>query len=347
MRKISILLFSLNLLLAGCPISNSTGGGGGSGGLGGGGSTPPGETGEEAGGLVENPMSSLCVTRGGRMFLTSSGGKTLVSSNGSTFTVLDGTARDLRASWCDQQSTSATDVWFAGSGGKILHYNGSTLSEEISGIDQTLNGLFGTDISNVYAVGEGGTIVHRSGTTWGEETSGVTGSLRGISGIQPAVYAVGSNRTVLRSGGSGSWAPVSLPSSLDGDVPPDTNLNGIWVQPVSGGSIFIVADGGRIFRGTIGGITWTKMDSGTSKNLRAVSGTSASQVFAVGDSGVILSFDGTNWTKQTNPEDDKFSLFGVLPASATSAFAVGADGTSATSNGVILGLTGSSWASFK
>ena len=45
------------------------------------------------------------------------------------------------------------------------------------------------------------------------------------------------------------------------------------------------------------GLTWTAMNSGTTDNLFAVWGTSATNVFAVGANGTILRYNGAVWSR--------------------------------------------------
>ena len=74
------------------------------------------------------------------------------------------------------------------------------------------------------------------------------------------------------------------------------------------------------------GITWDLMDTGITSNLYGVWGSSATDVFAVGQSGTILHYDGTSWSVMTSPTPNE--LRGVWGSSATGdVFAVGASGT--------------------
>lgn len=45
------------------------------------------------------------------------------------------------------------------------------------------------------------------------------------------------------------------------------------------------------------GLTWTSMDSGVTEQIHDVYGTSESEVFAVGDNGLILTYDGSGWNR--------------------------------------------------
>ncbi len=335
-------LLSISCFL-GCTNNNSTSSTGGSNGsIAGGTKEPPGDTGTQAQTLSENPLSSICQNLAGDLYVSSSGGKLLTSTDGTSFTVLDETKRNLSSAFCERQSTGTTAIWFAGTQGAILRYDGTDLSTETSGTTSNLNALFGTDIANIYAVGENGTVVHWDGISWSNQTSSTTQNLYGVSGqnSQSGVFIVGANKTVLKlTPPSSTWISVS---NLPSDIPSDTRLNSIWVDP-SSGEIFVVGNAGAILHGFPEGTSWEKQTSGTSLDLLFIHGSSKFQILAVGKESIILSYDGTTWTKQTSSLDSTFNLNGVFSNSATDAFAVGANGTSTDSTGVILRLTASGW----
>ena len=83
-------------------------------------------------------------------------------------------------------------------------------------------------------------------------------------------------------------------------------------------------------------IDWTVMTSGTAANLSAVWGASPSDVFAVGDGGTILHWDGAEWSPSASPTTA--DLNGVSGTGPSNAFAVGAGGT-------ILHWDGAAWTS--
>jgi hypothetical protein len=81
---------------------------------------------------------------------------------------------------------------------------------------------------------------------------------------------------------------------------------------------------------------WNPMSSSTSVMLRGVWGSSATDVFAVGDGGCIAHYDGVTWSPMssgtTNP------LFGVWGSSSSDVFVVGSLGT-------VLHYDGNTWIS--
>jgi hypothetical protein len=87
------------------------------------------------------------------------------------------------------------------------------------------------------------------------------------------------------------------------------------------------------------GASLSAMVSGTTSDLLAVWGSSASNVIAVGN-GTALRYDGQKWT-DISP-DDYYLLYGIWGSSASEAFAVGSLGIF-DSSGIILHYDGHSW----
>lgn len=117
----------------------------------------------------------------------------------------------------------------------------------------------------------------------------------------------------------------------DGPGVDGRDLNRVWM---SGGSGWAVGVDGVIRHTTDGGITWGWQKSGTAVTLRGVWGADPAHVWAVGDSGKILFYDGSTWTAQTS--GTAFSLLGVWGNDASNVWAVGAGGT-------ILKWNGTNW----
>ena len=82
------------------------------------------------------------------------------------------------------------------------------------------------------------------------------------------------------------------------------------------------------------GSTWVNMSSGTSKLLYSVWGTSSSDVFAVGYDGTILHYNGSTWSAMRSYYAG--ILWGVWGSSSSDVFAVGDSGT-------ILHYNGNTW----
>jgi photosystem II stability/assembly factor-like uncharacterized protein len=84
--------------------------------------------------------------------------------------------------------------------------------------------------------------------------------------------------------------------------------NAVWMASATTG--WLVGDNGLIRQTTDGGATWTIQDSGTTATLRAVWGYSDVDVWAVGDGGTLLYWDGTEWFDHSiNNVNDNFRRF--------------------------------------
>jgi hypothetical protein len=68
-------------------------------------------------------------------------------------------------------------------------------------------------------------------------------------------------------------------------------LTGVWANARN--DVFVVGWGGRILH--FNGTAWAPMTSPTSANLADIWGNSGSNVYAVGDAG-ILHYNGTRWS---------------------------------------------------
>ncbi len=76
---------------------------------------------------------------------------------------------------------------------------------------------------------------------------------------------------------------------------------------------------------------WSRMDSGTGEDLHGVWAAASDAVFAVGDRGTVLRFDGETWQPVAVPTDA--DLLDVWAADASHVFVVGAEGTLLSSHG--------------
>lgn len=128
------------------------------------------------------------------------------------------------------------------------------------------------------------------------------------------IFAVGENGLILHYNGNidNTWAKMTSNVSND--------LRGVWGTD---NKAFAVGNGGIIlcYDGNVDNNVWMKMASNTSKDLFGIWGDSEKNIFAVGDSGTILYYNGSSWTKM--PSVSFYPLYGVWGSSKTDVFAVG------------------------
>ena len=240
----------------------------------------------------------------------------------------------------------------------ILHFDGTSWS---SALDPAalqlvwLTGVSGTSGSDVFAVGEGfaddeggdtyGAILHYDGSVWspmdgpaiGPELDAALSSVSSSSATE--AYAVGFNfnivngredATILRYDGS-AWSAMGVPAS------DQLVLHDVWSRTGEGAvavGVELAESGdasGALLR--LDGATWAPVPA-SDAILNAVWGSAADDVFAVGENGTILHFDGSAAAPMTSPTNE--ALVDVWGNSGTDVYAVGLSGT-------ILHYDGAAW----
>jgi hypothetical protein len=221
----------------------------------------------------------------------------------------------LRSIW----GASGTDVFAVGLYGAIVHYDGSEWSrmhydEGFIHGNADLWAVWGSSGTDVFAVGSAGTIIHYNGISWTRMESGTTTTFFDVWGASGEdVYAVGVDGRIYHYDGiswssTGPYGPEGLYSiwGLSGN---DIFVTGVYVEKhydgsawssipfYSGGMLYSLwgvaatdmyaTSGGTVVR--YNGLSWERK-AGVSSRLNAIWGNSASDIFAVGDSGTIIHF---------------------------------------------------------
>ena len=193
--------------------------------------------------------------------------------------------------------SSADDVWIA-RGTRFTHWDGRQFSNPGSsaGLLNPVSAIWAASPTDLWAVGQAGTLVHGDGTSWSATASGTTESLTSVWGSGPHdVWAVGTNGFVLHYNGS-TWEPI--------DSGTDAWMNGVWVAP--SGEVWIASNTGVLRGGRSG---FHPVDLGTDVALFAIWGDSAGTVWAGGSLGTLLRFDNRGW--RTVQSGTRVSLRGV------------------------------------
>jgi hypothetical protein len=234
---------------------------------------------------------------------------------------------------------SSTDVWAVGSNGSgaplVEQFNGTSWSVQTqpasSGSLAAVTAISPTDVWAVGGSGGAELIENFNGTSWSVVQAPFSGnaSLSGISAISSTdVFAVGatagehSTNQVLQFNGT-AWSELSsLPSGQEAAQAVDAiSPTDVWTVGVSGAWNF-------------NGTSWTQVLPSVG-DLVAISGTSANNIFAVGDAvtpdgpldgvTVVEQWNGTSWSSVTsaNPGDIQDSLSAVTVLSNGTVVAVG------------------------
>jgi|GEM_PF-6922037 len=263
------------------------------------------------------------------------------------------TTEKLRAIW----GTSPADIYAVGDA--ILHYDGSYWEVRVSGSDEPgeignmpeqLRDIWGTDSADIFAVGMNGSIIHTEDgfNHWEVIDSGTNRSLLGIWGTgSDDVYAVGLHGTILHYDGT-SWESMTSPIEI-GEYE-SCWLNSIWgtssdniytvgfyrteLDPITQESVILHYNGSEWARVDIySDIQWLParyfQGSGYIHSslawLTDIWGSSASDIYVVGNLGVILHYDGSNWKEMNS--GTQYWIDGVWGTYSGHIFAVGTSRT--------------------
>jgi photosystem II stability/assembly factor-like uncharacterized protein len=187
-----------------------------------------------------------------------------------------------------------------------------------TGTTTTLN-AFDENNGVIIGVGNNGTIVKSidSGRNFVPKTSGVTCNLYGVAFADANnVYAVGyGNGTILWSTDSGETWNFTTTAFNWNDVS--------FVNPSLGR---VVGPSGKMFIGT--GLSWSSDPTGdldTTNNLNSISTFDNAHIWAVGDAGTILRYDGLGWSSQLSNTTN--NLTNVFASTSSIVLACGNNGT--------------------
>jgi hypothetical protein len=188
--------------------------------------------------------------------------------------------------WTDEWGTTDTTLCAVGAAGEWLcnQSGGGTSSGKATGTPY-FTSLWGTARTNQYAGATNGIVYHTTSAlplTWTAQTTNTTDTIFAVWGTSAtAVWAVGQAGKIIANTGTNTWTAQTSGTSND--------LYGLWADTApTGYTADVYAVGGT---GTIvhyNGTEWSSMWSGVTSNLRAVFGTSATNVYVGGDNGVVL-----------------------------------------------------------
>lgn len=135
---------------------------------------------------------------------------------------------------------------------------------------------------------------------------------------------------IVALSGAGSTEAASTWRAIADSRP----FNAVWMANATEG--WAVSTGGGVSQTVDGGDTWTEVPSGVTVTLRGVWGSAANDVWAVGDGGTVIRWNGTSWATVvvTGVTENLQAIHG---AAAGSIWAVGLNAT-------IIRWDGTAWA---
>ncbi len=266
----------------------------------------------------------------------------------------------LTAVW----GSSANDVWAGGSGGTMLHWDGTqwkaTLLPSPSSfpIKNTMHAVWGTGPNDVWAASATNVIFHTDGFKSGDAVWTRAPSATEEFSSAP-IYAVwGTSPDDLRFAGR-SWAVIGEEIEYFNQIQKkvgdagepwmplrgSATIHGLW--GASPNDLWIIGDNSSInswqlgltLHGTRTGnadFVWTEIDSQAAVVLRGIWGAAGNDIWAVGDKGTIrhIAAGEAQWSVIPSPTTE--SLHAVWGAASNDVWAVGESGT-------ILHWDGAAW----
>jgi hypothetical protein len=165
--------------------------------------------------------------------------------------------------------------------------------------------------------------------TWSTNNPGVAsvtqaGRVTAVAAGEARISASGAGLSATSQVRVVTNSPAAATFSIEQQGITDVSLLGAWSDSTTGLS-FAVGQNGVILRSATGAAPWTLVPTGTIEALTGVWGASASLAFAVGTGGIVLRWNGTNWSQMTSPTTA--TLLEVWGRSATEVYITGVDGT--------------------
>ena len=254
-------------------------------------------------------MNGVWASSASNAFVVGQGGKILHYDGTAWRAESSGTDKDLYAVW----GTAPDNVLAVGGTqgfntgayfGVILHYDGTTWALQ-SSPSLVLIRLWGSSPTDVYAVDVRGLLLHYDGANWTEQPNRPRGTTAAFWSLSASdIYAVGPPDSAWHFDGNG-WTGQALNwlNSPPSDWVHGAYLYGVWASAAD--NVFAVGTTNTCFPGSCGravlarscGGPWTA-EVVQEPGLSAIWGSSAADIYAVGDSGVILRREGHGWMRQ-------------------------------------------------
>ncbi|MBL0938728.1 MAG: Ig-like domain-containing protein [Gemmatimonadaceae bacterium] len=226
------------------------------------------------------------------------------------------TTASLNTVW----APSASEAFAGGDNGTMLRWNGSSWSSMSFAGSGHVYSLWGTSGSNVYATTSAGQVVRYNGSSWSVVYTS-TQPLWSVHGASASdVFASGENGIAVRFNGT-SWSAVSAPTT--------GTLAGVFA---TGNGAMAVGANTQGTSGIAYGYTgsWSTQSTGTGAVLTSVWGPAVNDVYATGDQGTILRWNGSSWSSMSSGTTDMLWSVSGAPAGNGGGFAVGYNSTVAT-----------------
>lgn len=272
-----------------------------------------------------NTLRRVIVPAQGEPWMVGDAGAILRRVGGTFQIVPSTTRRTLYSIW-----GTPTELFAVGDAGTILRWGGTAFAAEPSGTVQNLYDVHGGGGTPI-AVGTQGKATRRSGGIWTEESTGTLQTLYATFGVAPNNHwALGAQGITARY--SAGWTSATEPVFQNYTVRAITGVatNLFAIDSFGGVSAYTVAGGWQLASriqtddmegiGLVGSSLYTvgrnpggtgfimKVDAAqrlrevnnAPAGLRAIAGGSTSDIWAVGDSGLVYQYTGSGWSSRSS-----------------------------------------------
>jgi len=285
------------------------------------------------------------------------GSHTYAVGDGGTILHFDG------ATWASMQApytvdlyevwgTAPDNVWIVGHAGTVLRLVDGAWDRLVTDSHEPIRAIWGTGPADMEFGGGEGTLLHFDGSELVRRDTAPSGLIMDLLGTDDGrLYAAAVDLWVREDG---TWsllveeAACSALATMDGDLyvrhgntlalVDEDRIVRLPEQPFWACAVLGRNRSDRLLTVDTEGVVlafkehWSVLRSNESLWVDGISGTTASNVFAVGESGLVLRFDGHHWHREDSGTDR--DLRGVWCSDSGKVFVVGAQAITVRSGGV-------------
>lgn len=216
--------------------------------------------------------------------------------------------------------TQSDDVWAVGEATTILHWNGISWTPYNLGLpSRDLRKLWGSGSKDIWAAGDSGMLLHWDGSQWKQVASGTSRVLFDIWGSSTDnIWAMGFTSVIRYNGSNWSFVAQTDPLLKGLDHVWGISVNTVWASGSSSDLTY------GIWRWD--GSNWINSYKGSSSAIvRSLFGDRSGRVYGVGDSGLLLNYDGSRWSQLSSGDIGAGQLYGGWGSDPSNVWTVGGD----------------------
>ena len=227
-----------------------------------------------------------------------------------------------------------TNAWAVGLDGAILHWDGTSWSNQTRPTLDTLRDVEALSPNFAWAVGKGGTMLQWDGMTWQKKTNATTRDVWDVHFVNENLgWAAASVATMVNWNGT-SWSVRTITGAgdlyaVDMITSTENSANQFGLAVGSTGTWLKWNPSTKV---------WNLQTAFTSENLYAVSIVDDNTAWAAGSRGSIYRWDGASWSIARAPGAGQPDLNAIQMTDANHGLAAG-------NSGVLLLWNGSNWSS--